>query len=150
MYIRRTSLLLALLFVAAISFAQTASNNTSTSIPTDANDLLATRYTPKKSTYTAKPTPKKTYRFHQRLSGTYSGLAIEIIAADLPLERSLPLFRQFGNVHYDKLAEGGYSYVIKTNITDKKSLKKFYETIILPRNPDAKMVEYKFGKRTIL
>ena len=146
MYIRRTSLLLALLFVASFNFAQTASNNTSTSISADANDLLATRYTPKKSTRN----PKKTYRFHQRLSGTYSGLAIEIIAADLPLERSLPLFRQFGNVHYDKLEEGGYSYVIKTNITDKKSLKNFYETIILPRNPDAKMIEYKFGKRNIL
>lgn len=146
MYICRTFLLLALLFVASINFAQTASNNTLSSVNDDANDLLATRYSPKKSTRT----PKKTYRFHQRLSGTFSGLAIELIASDLPLERSLPLFRQFGNVHYDKLAEGGYSYIIKTNITDKKSLKKFYKTVILPRNPDARMVEYKFGKRDIL
>jgi hypothetical protein len=146
MYIRRTSLLLILLFVASFSFAQTSSNNTFASSNGNANDLLATRFSPKKSTYT----PKKTYRFHQRLSGTFSGLAIELIASDLPLERSLPLFRQFGNVHYDKLTEGGYSYVIKTNITDKKSLEKFYKTVILPRNPDAKMVEYKFGKRDIL
>ncbi|MFT4759068.1 MAG: hypothetical protein ACI9XO_004385 [Paraglaciecola sp.] len=146
MYIFRTSLLLALLFVASINFAQTSSNNTFTSINADANDLLATRYIPKKSTRITK----RTYRFHQRLSGTHSGLAIELIASNLPLERTLPLFRQFGNVHYDKLAEGGYSYVIKTDITDKKSLKKFYETIILPRNVNAKMVEYKFGKRNIL
>ena len=80
----------------------------------------------------------------------FSGLAIELIAADLPLERSLPLFRQFGNVHYDKLDQGGYSYIIKTDFEDKKALEKFYHTVILPRNAKAKMVEYKFGKRNIL
>ena len=149
MYIRRTSLLLALWFVASISFAQTYSNNTSTSINTDANSMLASRYSPKK---TAPKSTKSTssVRFHQRLSGTFSGLAIELIAADLPLERSLPLFRQFGNVHYDKLDQGGYSYIIKTDFEDKKALEKFYHTVILPRNAKAKMVEYKFGKRNIL
>lgn len=146
MYIRRTSLLLAFLFVATLSFAQTSFNNATASINEDANAMLATHYIPKKST----PKPTKSTRFHQRLSGTFSGLAIELIAADLPLERSYPLFRQFGNVHYDRLEEGGYSYIIKTDIEDKKSLEKFYKNVILPRNEQAKMVEYKFGKRNIL
>jgi len=131
------------MFVVILSFAQTSFNNTTTSINEDANAMLAPRYT------TKKPTTKST-RFHQRLSGTFSGLAIELIAADLPLERSFPLFRQFGNVYYDKLNEGGYSYVIKTDFEDKKSLEKFYKNVILPRNKEAKMVEYKFGKRNIL
>ena len=143
MYIRRTSLLLALLFMASFSFAQTYVNNTSTSASNEAKVMFTSINTPKK-------TVKKTSRFHKRLSGTFSGFAIELTAADLPLERNYPLFRQFGNVHYDKLREGGYSYVIKTDFTSKAALKRFYENVILPKNDKARMVEYKLGKRNIL
>lgn len=149
MYNRKTSLLLAMMFMAVYCFAQTSHNNTPSYLDNTGQDLLAVKYT---SPHSVKKSDKPTSstRFHQRLSGTFSGLAIELIASDLPLERSLPLFRQFGNVHYDKLEKGGYSYIIKTNFDDKKSLEKFYNTVILPRNPAAKMVEYKFGKRNIL
>ena len=87
------------------------------------------------------------YRFHKRLSGTHTGYTIEIGQSDRPLERKDPLFRQFGNVYYHKMTNGIYSYLITTEFHDKKSYEKFYRTVILPRNANAKMIEYKLGKR---
>jgi len=146
MYIRRTTLLLALLFATSIIFAQTYANNISTSNNYGAEAVFTSKSVSKKTIKSSV----KTTRFYKRLSGTFSGYAIELAASDLPLTRNNKVLRRYGNVHYDKLREGGYSYIIKTQFSSKNALKKFYETVILPHNVASKMIEYKLGKRHIL
>ncbi len=90
------------------------------------------------------------YRHHKKLSSNYEGYAIELTTSDLPLKRNYFLFNQFGNVNYDKLNEGGYSYCILANFSSKKSVEHFLETIILPKAPEARLIEYKKGKRKYL
>ncbi len=122
---------------------QFANAQTSTSHQvTQANDEFSTHRTAahaKKSSLI--------YRFHKKVPGTYNGYAIEIVKAKYPLERNYPLFKKFGNVHYEKLAEGGYSYCILLNFNSKKGAKQFLENVVKPKAPDARIVSYKLGVR---
>lgn len=87
------------------------------------------------------------YRHHKQLSASYEGYAIELTTSALPLKRNYFLFDQFGNVFYDKLESGGYSYCILANFSSKKSVERFLEMIILPKAKEARVVAYKKGKR---
>ena len=87
------------------------------------------------------------YRHHKPLSADYEGFVIELTTSDLPLKRNYFLFEQFGNVFYEKLKKGGYAYCIKVNFSSKKSILQFVENIILPKAPEARVVEFKKGKR---
>ena len=87
------------------------------------------------------------YRHHKALSADYEGYVIELTTSDLPLKRDYFLFEQFGSVYYDKLKKGGYAYCIKVNFSSRKSILHFVENIILPKAPEARVVEYKKGKR---
>lgn len=94
--------------------------------------------------------PKKTptyYRHHKKLPLTYSGIVLELTTSELPLRRDNPLFRQFGNIHYDKLDDGEYAYCILTNFSALKKAKDYLQTMILPKVPTAKVVKYQLGKR---
>ena len=90
------------------------------------------------------------YRHHKKLSSNYEGYAIELTTSNLPLKRNYFLFDQFGNVFYDKLEGGNYTYCILANFSSKKSVELFLETIILPKAVEAKLIEYKNGKRKYL
>ena len=90
------------------------------------------------------------YRHHKKISSSYEGFAIELTSSALPLKRNYFLFDQFGSVYYEKLDDGAYSYCIKANFSSKKSVERFLETIILPKAPEAKLVEYRKGKRKYL
>jgi hypothetical protein len=90
------------------------------------------------------------YRFHKKLPLTYHGYAIEVITSKYPLDRDHPVFRQFGNVHYDKLQEGGYSYVVKAEFSSDKAALHFLKTIIVHKAPEARLFFYKDGIRKII
>jgi hypothetical protein len=90
------------------------------------------------------------YRHHKRMSSNYEGFAIELTTSSLPLKRNYILFDQFGSVYYDQLEKGGYSYCIQANFSSKKSVERFFETVILPKAPEAKLIEYRKGKRKYL
>jgi hypothetical protein len=90
------------------------------------------------------------YRHHKKLPSNYEGYAIELTTSALPLKRNYFLFDQFGNVFYDKLEEGGYSYCILANFSSKKSVERFLELIILPKATEARLLEFKKGKRKYL
>jgi len=94
-------------------------------------------------------TPSKTkyYRHHKKLSVTHSGIVLELITSDLPLRRDAPLFKQFGNVYYDQLDEGGYAYCILTNFSKLKPAKAYLQQMILPHAPTARVVKYQLGRR---
>jgi len=47
------------------------------------------------------------FRFFKRLPQAYSGYLIEVASANYPLTGEHPVFKQYGNVFYDKLREGG-------------------------------------------
>jgi len=94
--------------------------------------------------------PKKMpsfYRHHKKLPLTYSGIVLELTTSDLPLRRDDQLFKQFGNVHYDKLDGGEYAYCILTNFNDLKKAHGYLQQMIIPRAPAAKAVKYQLGKR---
>jgi|GEM_PF-6491113 len=95
----------------------------------------------------SKPAITSTYRYHKRLASTHSGIVIELTASNYPLSRDFPIFKQFGNVYYDKLEQGGYSYLIKTNFKSWEAAEKFLNEIILPKAPEARVIEYKTGVR---
>ncbi len=92
-------------------------------------------------------TSAKTYQFQKKLSRLYSGFAIEVISSDLPLQKNNPIFRQFGNIYYEKLREGGYSYLILADFSSKEAALDFVKNIIQPRASDAMLFEYKDGNR---
>ncbi len=106
---------------------------------------VATETTTNKVTST--PTP---YRFHKKLQQLYSGYAIEVAASNYPLDRNQPVFRQFGNIRYDKLIEGGYSYLVLANFDSDESALHFLQTIIQPKAHEARMFLYKDGNRKII
>jgi len=87
------------------------------------------------------------FRHHKKMPITYTGYAIELTTADLPLKRDYFLFEKFGNVHYEKRKEGGYAYLILIKFKTKKSVENFLNNIVLPKAPEAKMVTYKRGVR---
>lgn len=87
------------------------------------------------------------YRSARRISAAYAGCVIELASADRPLLHDNPIFKKFGNVQYDRTAEGKYSYFILVPFSSKKAIESFFEVVIKPRNPEAKIVEYKDGKR---
>lgn len=90
------------------------------------------------------------YRFHKKLSKTFTGYAIEIATSKYPLQNDQPVFRQFGNVFYQKLREGGYSYLIKVDFSSEEAAWHFIDNVILPKSPTAKLYQYKEGKRKLL
>lgn len=97
-----------------------------------------------------QPAITSSYRYHRKLAKTHTGIVIELMASNLPLERDLAIFKQFGNVFYDKLDEGGYSYVIKTNFTSTEAAQKFLNNIIIHKAPDGRVIEYDEGKRKVV
>ena len=93
--------------------------------------------------------PDKTiyYRHHKKMSVTHSGIVLELITSELPLKRDHPLFQRFGNIYYDQLDEGGYSYCILTNFDKLKKAKAYLQQIVLPQAPEAKVIKYQLGRR---
>jgi len=107
-------------------------------------------YAPTRHTVTAVAPASTPYRFHKKLPQLFSGFAIEIATSTYPLDREDPIFRQFGNVNYEKLSEGGYSYLILGKFTSKSSALHFVETIIKPKAEKARLFEYKDGIRKVI
>ena len=97
----------------------------------------------------AAPVPAAN-RFHKKFPQLFNGMAIEIAASTYPLDRANPAFRQFGNVFYEKLQEGGYSYLIMANFSSKAAALHFVESVVKPKTEGAKLFEYKDGIRKVL
>jgi hypothetical protein len=90
------------------------------------------------------------YRFHKKLPQLFTGFAIEVAASNFPLQRNNPVFRQFGNIHYEKLREGGYSYLILASFSSREAALNFLNEIILPKVPEARLFDYKDGIRKVI
>lgn len=107
--------------------------------------FVATRPVPH-STASSSANPK-IYRSYKKLPQLYNGFAIEVASSNFPLQQSNPVFRQFGNLHYEKLREGGYSYLILYDFSSKEAALDFVKTIIRPKATEAILFEYKDGIR---
>ena len=87
------------------------------------------------------------YRHHKKLPVTHSGIVIELITSDILLQRTAPLFKQFGKVYFDQLEEGGFTYCILTDFNSLEKAKIYMRQMVSHRAPLAKVVKYQFGKR---
>lgn len=105
----------------------------------------------------ANPLPKEktatsltSLRNHKKLPQLFSGYAIEVSYSDYPLDPADPIFRQFGNVVYQKLQEGGYSYLVIGRFSTREGALQFMKAVMLPRVEDARLFEYVDGQRTVI
>ncbi len=89
------------------------------------------------------------FRHHKKLPVAYSGFVIELVTSDLPLKRNHSLFKQFGNVYYDKLEGGKYAYCVLTNFNNRRVAGQYIHNIIARRAPKARVVEYVRGRRKV-
>ncbi len=101
---------------------------------------------------TNKPKKKKSripfyYRHHRQMPSTFTGYTIELATSKIPLKRDDELFKYFGKVYYTKLKKGGFAYNIMVNFSTKSAVRNFLENIVIHKAPDARIVEYKKGKR---
>ena len=106
-----------------------------------------TAYRAAKKEKASTPTP---HRFHKKLPALYEGYAVEVGTSTYPLDTQNPLFRKFGNIHYDKLERGSYSYLILGRFKNDKSALHFLHNIIAPQVATAKVVHYKEGTRRVV
>ena len=90
------------------------------------------------------------YNAHKKLPVFYEGYAIEVATSTYPLDRKNQVFRKFGNIHYDKLERGSYSYLILGGFSNDKSILHFLQNVIAPQVKDARAVHYKEGIRRIV
>lgn len=108
---------------------------------------LASVVKPEKS---VAPAVSTSNRFHKKFPQLFSGLAIEIASSTYPMDRTAPVFRQFGNVYYEKLPEGGYSYLIMANFSSTEAGLEFVKTSIKPRAEKARLIQYSDGNRKVI
>ncbi|MCU0345984.1 MAG: hypothetical protein MUC59_03505 [Saprospiraceae bacterium] len=135
----RTFLIVALSCAAHIGFAQG-------DLAFEPEASLPTR---KKPSTTSTPSRSNT-GFHKKFPQLFTGWAIEIAMATYPMDKSNPLFRQFGNVMYEKLPEGGYSYLIMANFSSKDAALKFVQTVVRPKSEHAQLIQFTEGKRKVV
>lgn len=103
---------------------------------------------PGKSAAPADPEKIDVLRHHKRLSGSYCGYAIELAVSKSPLHRDNPLFQRFGNIFYDTIADGQYSYCILVQFTTEQAVSLYLQNVVKAHAPDARVVFYKNGKRS--
>ena len=106
-----------------------------------------TAYRSAKSAAASIPSPSHA---NKKLPSFYQGYAIEVASSTYPLDRSNPIFKKFGNIHYDKLDRGSYSYLILGRFSDDKSALHFLNNVIVAQVSDARVVHYKDGIRKIV
>lgn len=99
-----------------------------------------------------KQTPSKpsTVRSLKRFPQMHTGFAIEIAFTTYPMDTTNPIFQQFGNVRYDKLPDGGYSYLIMANFSSKESALDFLNNVMKPKAGKAKLIQYDEGTRKVI
>ncbi len=146
-----------LFFLENIVTAQTASvERVVSSLATPSSESVSSKSTNKKSKVAAatfeiatstKDESISVLRYQKRLASSHNGCVIELMQSELPLRRTEPIFEQFGNVQYDKLVSGIYSYCIVTEFGSRQALADYVEKVIRPRAPQAKIVEYRNGER---
>ena len=123
----------------------------------DDKSILVTIETLERDFHVAKEPAKKAvpfisnttdfYRHHKKLPITFEGLVIELTTSDFPLSRDYHLFEQFGEVYFDRVEGQGYSYIILVDFSSKKAIRQYIDQVIIHKAPEARIVQYKNGKR---
>lgn len=86
------------------------------------------------------------YRSTSEIEPNFSGFMVEIIYSDTRLHSKHKVLHNYGNIFLDGDVEEGYSYMIGT-FTSKDGAKDFFKKIILPAEPNARIVRYQNGKK---
>ncbi len=139
----------ALLFLLGTTFAGTGAWAQS-SLHFQAETTLASVSSASRPAAKTGASSSSAFRFFKRLPQAHSGYLIEVATSNFPLTSEHPVFKKYGNVFYDKLREGGYSYLIKADFSSKEAVQEFLQKVILPKTPEARFVEYKEGIRTVV
>lgn len=76
----------------------------------------------------------------------FKGYSVEIISTISKLPNSHELFTQYGYLILEQTKDGKYAYLLG-EFTEEKDAKSLLENIIIPRYPNAKIVQYLNGRR---
>lgn len=145
-----TGLIILLTFCSQIILAQTEEKPILVTIETLERDFgkkKPVKVRTKSPKATTTKNNKDYFRHHKRLPKTFDGFAIELTTSDFPLSRNYHLFEQFGMVYFEKSNNVGYAYLIMIDFSSKKAIEDYIKNIIVHKAPEAKLVEYKKGKR---
>jgi len=127
--------------------AQTEEKPILVTVETLERDYNKPKEEPKRMTLTTVNSGKDFYRHHKRLPKTFEGFVIELTTSDFPLNRDYHLFEQFGEVYYEQVQGTGYAYLIVADFSSKKSIEQYVKNVVIHKAPEAKVFEYKKGKR---
>lgn len=144
----KLTLLAACLLLTQFIFAQSEGFDRSVSVRSN-DDHLEAKATPrvrggaayaevkiaKPDGYPAKEIPKE-----------YNGFRIEIMVTDSLIKADDDLFFKHGNIMLEPLSDSRFSYTVG-DFTDADAASNFMQQFILPKYKEARIVQYKEGKR---
>ena len=140
----RRSIFIFSLFAALFLYTQTLQAQYASASVQNPYKAVKTFY-PKTVNSPKKEAIRPAVRKAKRIAADYNSFVIVLQESDRPLVSTNPIFRQFGKVVYDRTEKGKYSYMICTPFTAEKHVNEFMNAVILPRFPEAHVVEYKDG-----
>lgn len=82
------------------------------------------------------------YKRAVRISAAFKGFAVQVAKTDLPLLRQDPIFKQFGNIVFDRNESGQYIYLIQTEFTTRQNAEDFVRQVVSKKVANAEVRAY--------
>lgn len=76
----------------------------------------------------------------------FTGYSVQLLATNMPLPEGANVYYYFGDVREEQISNNEYCYIVGQFKT-KKAAKNFLDTYLMKHYSDAKIIEYKEGKR---
>lgn len=76
----------------------------------------------------------------------FTGYSVQLLITNMPLPEGANVYYYFGDVREEQVSSNEYKYVVG-QFKSKKAAKKFLNTYLMKHYTNAKIVEYKEGKR---
>ena len=84
----------------------------------------------------------------KNLASDYTGYRVQLINANSKLPGSHQIFSQHGDLVLEETKDGTYAYLLG-DFKELSDVEGFLKHIVLPRYPDAKVIQYLNGKRLV-
>jgi len=84
----------------------------------------------------------------ENLPSDYSGYRVQLINANSKLPGSHQIFSQHGDLVLEETKDGTFAYLLG-DFKELNDIEGFLKHIVMPRYPDAKIIQYLDGKRVV-
>ncbi|MGB0861596.1 MAG: hypothetical protein ACPGXZ_01710 [Saprospiraceae bacterium] len=76
----------------------------------------------------------------------FTGYSVQLLVTNMPLPEGANVYYYFGDVREEQVSNNEFHYIVGEFKTEK-SAKKFLDTYLMKHYTEAKIIEYKKGKR---